>query len=126
MAKEKTTFKTKESEAIHNRETAMNWVKFNYSEQPGQPFACSPAYTPIDPATGKRAKKNIYFDFSAKDGETVQWPQWFIENMNKITVPEPYAEKGPHGQIRTGIRQRNRFACIPVASPLQQQIAEVS
>lgn len=121
MAKAKEDKLESSVEMVARRETAKSWYKFNYLEQPGQKAFMSPGYTPWDLETGKRKKKAEYHRFELQDGEVYELPQWLVEKLNSLEVPEPYTIKKPGGQIQTGTRQRSRFSLVPVAPPVAQE-----
>jgi hypothetical protein len=97
-----------------------HWVKFLFLEQPGQRLDFSYGRTVYEPSNHNN-RKTVVENFHLQDGEVYELPQYIIEHLNSLMVPDPKKEVMPNGQVRVDTnRKRNRVSCAIVSPPLEK------
>ena len=97
-------------------DNTMHWVKFSYLEQPGQELTFSFGKTVYNPHSHNK-KGTVTEKYNLKDGNKYELPQYIIEHLSNIVVPDPSVEKSENGMIRIRKdRVRNRFS-LGITSP---------
>lgn len=98
----------------------LHWAKFLFLEQPGQKLDFSFGKTVYDPTTHNN-RKTVIENYSFNDGDVYEMPQYIIEHLHSLMVPDPKMEKLPNGQIRVDKkRMKNRFSCSYASPPKEK------
>jgi len=95
-----------------------HWVTFTFLEQPGQKLDFTYGKTVYNPKKANK-KGTVHEKYSLKDGDKYELPQYIIEHLSSLVVPDPTVEKIDNQiKLKKG-RVRNRFALGLTSPPVE-------